>query len=366
MDNSVYAAFGRDVSDLAGLLFSGIPYLKSYFRPQDKIVIKPNVLLAKPSHTGATTDPDLVESVIINLEKLGVKNIAVAEGAWTGGDTAEAYDACGYRDMALRHNVDLVDLKNDEFVQVPVKVKNSVLKKVKIAKTILDASSIINIPVLKAHCQARLTCGMKNLMGIISDNEKRRFHRMDLDRAVFELNTVIEPALNICDAITGDLTFEEGGTPVNFGRLFLSRNIYNFDAYAANTLGYEVEEIGYLEHYSRYFSLSGDYTVNHLNEPLDRKDFKAVDYRDRFACGIYPYKACCSCLASIFIALEKKRNINKDLNFYVGMDVGEENIRPQGINILIGNCTKKLDKLGCYVEGCPPDGVQVKRAIDSI
>jgi hypothetical protein len=238
-----------------------------------------------------------------------------------------------------------------------------VLKRVKVSRTILEADKVINLPVLKVHCQAKLTCGMKNLMGVISDSEKRRFHSTNLDSAVFELNTIIRPTLNICDAIVGDLTFEEGGTPVKFGRVFASQDIFAFDCYAANTVGYDSSEIGYLCQYSRFYRQNMDYELIHLNEPLDLKDFKAIDYTSRYRCGIYPKKACCSCLASVFLALEGKGQVPGDINFFTGMGILESDIKRKGRNFFIGKCTRKYGNRGTYIKGCPPNAADVRRVI---
>ena len=39
---------------------------------------------------------------------------------------------------------------------------------------------LINIPVLKGHCQTAMTCSLKNLKGCIPNKEKQRYHREGL------------------------------------------------------------------------------------------------------------------------------------------------------------------------------------------
>jgi uncharacterized protein (DUF362 family) len=246
---------------------------------------------------------------------------------------------------------------------VDVPVPDSVLKTVKVARTALDAEKIINLPVLKAHCQAKLTCGMKNLMGVIPDSEKRRFHTVDLDRAVFELNTVLSPALNICDAVIGDLTFEEGGTPVEFGRVFMGADIYAFDCYAAAVLGYEPDEIGYLRHYRKFYGKSGPFPVSRLNEPRTEERFEARDYRSRYACRFNVRNACCSCLASVFTALEADKKAASGLTFHVGKGVGRGEGNRGGLDVFVGRCTQPFSGGGVHVPGCPPDGNAVRSVL---
>jgi len=366
IQHPVYVAFGSNISGAFDHFRKEISWLNSWFDPGEHLVIKPNVLMPRENSTGATTNPALVEENIRFLREIGVARITIAESAWVGANTQEAFQHCGYQHLSDQYHVPLVDLKQDEFVEVPVPLSDSILKKIKIARTICDASKIINVPILKAHCQAKLTCGMKNLMGVISDSEKRRFHQTDLARAICELNTVCKPSLQICDAMIGDLTFEEGGTPVKFGRLFLSQDIYSLDCYAANVLGYQPDEIEYLKLYREYHQLAASYELVQLNHPMDQEDFEAIDYRTRFPCGIYPHKACCSCLASVFMALENNAAVREDWQFYIGTNVKPMDIAHQKTLIFVGNCNKKYAHLGHWVAGCPPTSEKLRALLDRL
>ena len=134
----------------------------------------------------------------------------------------------------------------------------------------------------------------------------------------------------------------------------MSDDLLSLDSYSANTLGYDVDDIGYLKHYKDHFGLDSGYHLANLNEPTEIKDFKAIDYSERFPFQIHPRNACCSCLASIFLALEKKPEVSRDTAFHVGMNVEKEEIDPEKTNVFVGNCNKKYKDLGHYVEGCPP------------
>ena len=47
-----------------------------------------------------------------------------------------------------------------------------------VCKRAAEADFLINVPVLKAHCQTLFTCALKNLKGVIPDKEKRRYHTL--------------------------------------------------------------------------------------------------------------------------------------------------------------------------------------------
>ncbi|CCK80797.1 conserved uncharacterized protein, DUF362 [Desulfobacula toluolica Tol2] len=54
----------------------------------------------------------------------------------------------------------------------------------RICRSILELDRLINIPVLKGHCQTAMTCALKNLKGCIPNSEilrtSRRFRSLYL------------------------------------------------------------------------------------------------------------------------------------------------------------------------------------------
>lgn len=45
------------------------------------IIIKPNLVAAKPATDGATTPPEVVEGIILFLKECGINNPVIAEGS---------------------------------------------------------------------------------------------------------------------------------------------------------------------------------------------------------------------------------------------------------------------------------------------
>ena len=56
------------------------------------VVIKPNLVVAKPAAEGAVTHPEIVEGIVLFLKENNVSAITVAEGSWLGETTARAFD----------------------------------------------------------------------------------------------------------------------------------------------------------------------------------------------------------------------------------------------------------------------------------
>lgn len=78
------------------------------------IGIKPNLVVAKPSSAGATTSPELVESVILYLHSKGFENICIMESSSIGVDTQKAFAVCGYTDVSRWMSICSLDKATEE------------------------------------------------------------------------------------------------------------------------------------------------------------------------------------------------------------------------------------------------------------
>ncbi len=78
----------------------------------------------------------------------------------------------------------------------------------------MDVDYLINMPVLKGHCQTNITCALKKTWkAVYLIRKKRRFHTMGLHKPIAYLNKILKQDLIVVDGIIGDLNFEEGGKP---------------------------------------------------------------------------------------------------------------------------------------------------------
>jgi len=213
--------------------------------PGSRILLKPNMVVAKPNSTGATTNPLILDTLIEHLIRTSPCEIIIGESSEVGDDTLQAYKITGVYDIAKKWKVTLLDFKKDH--QVYVSVPNGkVLKKVLIAETVTKVDYLINLPILKVHGQTTVTIGMKNLKGCISDQEKSRFHRLNLSQCIADLNTVIIPDLTIVDATLCSLEWELGGMPVRLNTILAAKNVLAADMVAASMLGYRIDEVKHL------------------------------------------------------------------------------------------------------------------------
>ncbi len=315
------------------------------------IALKPNLVLAKPSGSGATTSPELVRGVIEHFKEKGFLNLTIIESSWVGDSTERAFDVCGYKELAREYNIELFDLKKDK----GIKKKGDELT-LSVCKKALEVDFLINLPVLKAHCQTRLTCALKNLKGLIPDKEKRRFHQLGLHQPIAELNTIIKTDLVIVDAIMGDLSHEEGGNPVEMGRIIGGEDPVLVDSYAAELLGLRAEEVPYIlmSEQLGIGSLFDEATAikEHRLDNYPKVTLKPSSRVKRLAQYIVEGGACSPCYGALIHALSRLEEEGHLEKFSEKIFIGRDYKDKESSSLGVGMCTARFERH--ISAGCPP------------
>lgn len=329
--------------------------IKSVLRKDMKIAIKPNLVVAKPADSGATTSPGIVEGVIRYLKEYGFCNITIIEGSWVGDSTKRAFEVCGYQKLSDKYSIPLLDLKSDStksFTHDGITMK--------ICKAALETDFLINMPVLKGHCQTLMTCALKNLKGCIPDSEKRHFHTLGLHKPIALLSKFLTSSLIIVDGIMGDLTFEEGGTPVRMDRVIAGTDPVLIDSYVASLMGYQPEDVGYIMEAERLGVGSTSLTEAVITEmntdnksPAKFKPNRQVEYLARH---INENQACSACYGSLIHALSRIDEAGRlnSIKQKISIGQGFKGMKSEGIGV--GNCTSGF--ANC-IYGCPPKAVDI-------
>jgi uncharacterized protein (DUF362 family) len=314
-----------------------------------KIGIKPNLVCASPAEEGATTHPEIIEGIIIYLTSNGFNNIKIIEGAWVGDSTKRAYKVCGYEEISKKYDIPLIDLKDDMFV-----TKSYKGMELNICKTVFGLDFLINVPLIKGHCQTKITCALKNLKGIIPDTEKRRFHTMGLHKPIAYLNAIIRQDLIIADGICPDPYFEEGGRPKKLNRIVAGFDPVLMDSYAAKILGYKTEDIKYIglaESEGVGKTLESDTEIVNIYENASAADdITIVQKEKKYLNMIEQADACSACYSNLVNALERLDESGFTENIADQICIGQAYRGYKGI-LGVGDCTSCFEK---YMPGCPP------------
>src|SRR6056297_2749012 len=351
--NQIFVNYGEKGKDMVKEILAEIK-VEANLKQDDLIALKPNLINTTKSQKGATTDPEIVSGIIEYLKDKNFKNIMIMEGSWVGADTEQAFQYCGYKKLSQKYDISLYNLQKDNYI-----IKKYKDLEIEIAETALNADYIINLPVLKGHCQTKITCALKNLKGCISNNEKRKFHRQGLYKPIAYLNKLLKQDLIIADGIYGDLDFEEGGNPVKMNRIIVGSDPVLIDSFAANLLGYSTQEIEYItlaEKFGVGNSNIEQAEIIEINKDkaahIENKTIKIKNLTEK----VEAKEACSACYGSLIHALKRlneKGELDK-IKETIKIGQGYKNIDISGIGI--GNCCLGADN---YVKGCPPSAKDI-------
>jgi len=218
----------------------------AFVRKGQTVVIKPNIGWSQEPRVAATTNPELVKRLIEQCVQAGAKKVWVFDHSCDNGPAS--YKASLIENYAKDGGATVVSGDGSSRYQEVVVPGAVIIKKMQVHELVLEADVFINVPVLKEHMGAGMTCAMKNLMGIVWDREA--FHAQGLDQCIADSCLFRKPALNIVDAdkimLTGGPRGHAGSQYNEQQMLILSNDIIAIDAVSARTLGKTPNDFGYI------------------------------------------------------------------------------------------------------------------------
>ncbi|MCI8551110.1 MAG: DUF362 domain-containing protein [Lachnospiraceae bacterium] len=349
--NDIYLIHGTDYLEMTKELLEAAGLADMIGDKGASIGIKPNLVAASAPSSGATTHGELLAGIIEYLQERGFSRITVMEGSWVGADTRQAFQAAGYEPILRRYKVPFVNLQKDSFQEY-----DAAGMRIKVCDTARSVDFMINVPVLKGHCQTTVTCALKNNKGVIPNSEKRRFHTLGLHKPIAHLNTVARNDFILVDNICGDLDFEEGGNPVSMDRVLGFADPVLCDAFVCDTMGFSVSDVPYIKMAENLGVGSSDLKkakLHMLNEPsaasVVKKPSRRVEKLSRY---VHADHACSACYGSLIHALNRMDEAGlldkKLLKNPIAIGQGWQGKTGKiGIGRCCGSCAHSL-------KGCPP------------
>jgi uncharacterized protein (DUF362 family) len=238
-DNSIVAMLkGTDGKDMAYKALSAID-ADEVVASKKKVLVKINITIMRTAAAGVTTDPRMVEGTIEFLKDHGIKEIAIAEGG--GCDVTRAYGELGFKEIARRQNVRLIDINREEGVLK--KVPNPhFISEFWIAKPALEYDCIISAPKLKIHAgEWQVTLAMKNMMGLLAPGKRYQIHRED--RGIVDILQLLKPDLSVIDGIVGGERHELRSNPVEMNLIIAGKDCVATDAVGSAVMGFSENEM---------------------------------------------------------------------------------------------------------------------------
>ncbi len=239
MGGTPNAMFDLGIQELGGI--------GAFIQKGQKVLVKPNIGWDVLPELAANTNPSLVKRIIEHCLKAGAKEVYVFDH--TCDNWVNCYKNSGIEKAAKDAGAKVVPGNSEKYyqeVEIPGGMR---LKSTKVHELLLESDVFINVPVLKDHNSTRMTCCLKNMMGVVWD--RGYWHSNDLnqciaDYALFEK----KPALNIIDCYNVMVKHGPQGVSkedvVQMKSMIITTDWVAGDAASAKMLGVDTEKIEYI------------------------------------------------------------------------------------------------------------------------
>jgi uncharacterized protein (DUF362 family)/Pyruvate/2-oxoacid:ferredoxin oxidoreductase delta subunit len=232
------ASYQRDlVREGLARLLEPLGGMEQFVRPGERVLLKPNLLSAKPPEAAVTTHPEVLRAVIEAVQKAG--GVVLVGDSPGIGNPRRVAERAGLLSVIEETGAEFVPFA----ATLPV-AGSGTFRRFDLARPYLEADRVINLPKLKTHEMMTLTCCVKNLFGAVVGAEKAAWHlKAGADKELFaamllEVYQLREPDLNIVDAVVAMEGNGPGsGDPRQVGLLLAGANAVAVDVVAAEIAG---------------------------------------------------------------------------------------------------------------------------------
>ena len=240
-------ARGSDPAEITRRAITALGGIERFVKPGANVIIKPNICNAYhgPEYA-STTNPDVVAAIVALCLGAGAQRVRVMDFPFAGSPQA-SYKISGIADAVTAAGGQMEAMNRLKFRETAIP-QGKKLRAANIYGDILDADTVINVPIAKNHGSATLTLSMKNLMGVIQD--RNTLHAWGLHQCIADLNTAVRPQLTVVDAYR--MLMANGPTGGNLddvksaNTVIASADGVAADAYGATLFGMQPDEIDYI------------------------------------------------------------------------------------------------------------------------
>ena len=207
--NSYQSELVQEQTRRAIELLGGISF---FIKPNSRVLVKPNLLMAKGPECGVDTHPEVVRAVIRLLKEINCQ-IFVGDGPSVWGNqienVGEVYEYSGIKNVCEEESVRLVEFD-----------KRRWHGKIPMTTWLDDCDYLVSVPKFKTHQLTLLSGAIKNLYGLVFGTHKMELHKnyfnvSDFSRIMVDIYQEAKPALTVIDGIVA----MEGDGPATSGKL---------------------------------------------------------------------------------------------------------------------------------------------------
>jgi uncharacterized protein (DUF362 family)/Pyruvate/2-oxoacid:ferredoxin oxidoreductase delta subunit len=221
--------------------------MNAFVRPGMRVLLKPNLLSAAGLEKAVTTHPAFMQVVAELVQDAG--------GTVLIGDSPAGPIELGPEVWRTSGAAEVAQITGSTLVSFDAVVwKRQGEQDYFIARPVLEADLVINLPKLKTHALALYTGAVKNLFGTVPGGRKREIHLRapgigDFSRVLVDVLDLVRPGLTIMDAVIGQEGEGPGtrGTPRRYGCVAASTDPVSLDAVLSRAMGFQYGQVLHLE-----------------------------------------------------------------------------------------------------------------------
>ena len=233
-----------DVKELTRKTFEAAGGMNRFVSKGDVVVIKPNLSWARAPQFAATTHPEVLQAVVELCQEAGAKRVRIADN--TIHDARRCFAVTGAGMVAKNTGADLIYPRSS--MMRDMKLQGNKLDVWPVFVPLIEADTLINLPVAKHHSLSTLTLGMKNWIGGVGGS--RWSLHQDINVTVADLAQFFKPTVTLIDAIRVMYRNGPSGGSIsdvaNKNTLILSDDPVAADARAALLFDRKPEQIGFI------------------------------------------------------------------------------------------------------------------------
>lgn len=349
---------------------------------QNKIFIKPNLGGRYPIIAGENTCYDIMKAICNILINKGCEEIVIGHGSLLnyGGDKYD-FDSLlkcsGLSRLTKFRKVKFLNLDKSKRLKFKFKEFEVGLP------DILMTHIYINLCCFKTHMETTVSLSIKNQMGLLSMEDRKRMHRTNLSKYLAYLANIARPHINIMD---GRISMEGNGPHHGISKrtnvIIAANDMVELDSLACLLGGINYN---FVEHIKTAIEEGAGKPID---EEVFNKDFKK--YATKFLCPenaykkyiflkVWPNNACSGCIFSLSDAHKKIKNRPpsliqllmklikvRGLDIVLGKNAEKNRYKYSSKVIFIGDCTKEFadyHKEGTFIAGCPPKSEYIIHAL---
>ncbi len=351
--------------------------IRQFVQPEEKILLKPNMLTGALPQKAITTHPAVFAAVARVLQEAGCTQLTYGDSPGNPATTpVKAAAVTGIAETAAAMNIPEADFSSGSVVRFPEGRKAHSFY---LCRGVQEADAVINICKMKTHALERITGGVKNLYGCICGVNKAAGHAQYPSSESFadmlaDLNKLIHPRLHIMDGIVAmEGNGPTSGTPVNMNVLLFSTDPVAMDTvfcklihldpgtvptcvsgHASGVGTMNPEEI-------RIITPEGEISCDEAAEQYGKPDFEV--FRDKLSRSFFMK------LVPLLPCLQHRPRVNRRKCVACGLCEKACPVPEKAVHSGNGQKArydyKKCIRCYCCQEMCPAKAITVKRGIFS-